>query len=64
MFGAYPSGGSNIDLAAERVDVILRPNPAVARKTVDIDRIWGEEIIFHNVPVYEARDSFTYPMRD
>jgi hypothetical protein len=35
----------------ERVDVLLRPNPARARETPDMDRIWGGEIVILDVPV-------------
>lgn len=35
----------------ENVKVILRPNPADARETVDMFKIWGGELILENVPV-------------
>ena len=33
------------------VDVILRPSKAAARRTPGITRIWGQEIIFKDVPI-------------
>ncbi|MDB5355677.1 MAG: hypothetical protein JWN24_2130 [Phycisphaerales bacterium] len=37
---------------ATQVDVVLRPNPRAAKCTVSIKRIWGEEIVFSDVPVF------------
>lgn len=36
---------------AERVDLIFRPSPEVAAKTLDLSEIWGEEIIVPDLPV-------------
>ena len=36
---------------ADKVDVLLKPNPAVAAATVGITQIWGGEIRFRDVPV-------------
>jgi hypothetical protein len=35
------------------IDVIFRPDPAVARKSVDCFNIWGDQLVYHDVPVTE-----------
>ncbi len=32
-------------------DVILRPNPELATQLVDVEKIWGKEIVFEQVPL-------------
>ncbi|MDX2147406.1 MAG: hypothetical protein SFZ23_07770 [Planctomycetota bacterium] len=46
-------GGSSVEaFNAERVQVILRPDPAVAAQAVGFDRCWtGEDLVFDDVPV-------------
>ena len=39
------------DLTGNAVDIILRPNEALARQTVDIYHYWNREIVISNVPV-------------
>jgi hypothetical protein len=36
---------------SDRVDIILKSNQAVAARTFSLERIWGGEIIFEDVPV-------------
>ena len=36
---------------AEKVDVVLRPNPDAAESTLDVLRIWNHEIVKQDVPV-------------
>jgi hypothetical protein len=50
-FVVHGSGGPASDLASDRVDVILRPDPALARRTVELARIWGDDIVISDVPV-------------
>lgn len=38
-------------LGVDRIDVILRPNADLARKTLDLTWIWGRDIVFHDVAV-------------
>jgi len=45
-----PSAGLD-GFSANVVDVILRPSVEEAKTTPDLTSIWGEEIIFENVPV-------------
>jgi hypothetical protein len=33
------------------VDVTFRPDSAAARQSVDASPIWGEDVVFHNVPI-------------
>jgi predicted RNA-binding Zn-ribbon protein involved in translation (DUF1610 family) len=35
----------------QTVDIVLRPNPEHAARTVDVTEIWGHEVIIQNVPV-------------
>jgi hypothetical protein len=46
--------GSLKGLTADRVDIVLRASPAVARTTVDLTRIWDGEAIIKDVPVRRA----------
>jgi hypothetical protein len=39
------------DLSGKRVDVIFRPAPEMAERSVDLFEIWGEEIVFNDVLV-------------
>ena len=50
-------GGSSIEatvpgLRANLIDVVLRPSASAAAATMDMNRIWGKEIVLHNVPIY------------
>ena len=38
-----------------QVDVILRPNPQLAIEALDTWEIWGEELVFKNIPVRRNR---------
>jgi hypothetical protein len=40
-----------VDLSGKRIDVILRPAPEVAERSLDLFEIWGEEIVFNDVLV-------------
>jgi hypothetical protein len=42
---------------ADRVDIVLRPNPEAAEKTIAIKSIWGGEIRFRDVTVTWAKDA-------
>ncbi len=44
-------GSIAADLSGKRVDVIFRPAPEVAEKSVDIFEIWGGEIVFKDLLV-------------
>lgn len=44
--------GSADGLEAHRVDVILRPSRAAARRTMSITRIWDGEIVLEGVRVW------------
>jgi len=53
-----PSGGSmgtygaQLDgFDANSVDIILRPNLKEAEKTLSVNAIWGEDVVFNSVPV-------------
>jgi hypothetical protein len=37
--------------AVDSVDIVIVPDPSLARSTLDITEIWGEEIIIPDVPV-------------
>ncbi len=50
IIGGEPEG-FDAWLRAGKVDVILRPNPALAERTVDVTEIWGEDIVIEDVPV-------------
>jgi hypothetical protein len=39
------------DLSGKRIEVILRPDPEVAEKSIDCFEIWGEEVVFKDVLV-------------
>jgi hypothetical protein len=39
------------DLSGKRIDVILRPAPDEAERSIDLFEIWGEEIVFEDVLV-------------
>ena len=39
------------DLSGKRIDVILRPAPDAAERSIDLFEIWGEEIVFEDVLV-------------
>jgi hypothetical protein len=45
------------NFSAKRIDVILRPSVRAAKWTADLTRIWGEEIVFRDVPVTTSRDT-------
>ena len=47
VVGEVPGPG----LESKTVDVILRPNPALAARTVDVAEIWGEDVVLEGVPV-------------
>src|SRR5205085_589292 len=55
--GLAPPHLSTRDLSIEfgqpgaTVDVILRPTTAPAVRTTDVAEIWGEDIVFRDVPV-------------
>lgn len=53
--GAFSTGvvGSidGFDTTTQRVDIILRPSARVARSTIDLTEIWGQEVVIHDVPV-------------
>jgi hypothetical protein len=36
---------------ARQVDIVLRPSPETALYTIDVQRIWGEEIVFQAIDV-------------
>ena len=40
------------DLSGKRIDVILRPAPDEAERSIDLFEIWGEEIVFEDVLVH------------
>jgi hypothetical protein len=44
-------GNIPVDLSGKRIDLILRPAPDEAEKSVDLFEIWGEEIVFNDVLV-------------
>jgi hypothetical protein len=41
---------------SRRVDLILRPNPEVARRTIDVTRIYAGELVYEDIEV-EHQDS-------
>jgi hypothetical protein len=47
----YGKGGEVKDFDADRVDVVLRPDPEVAADTVDLREYWNGEIVIKDVPV-------------
>lgn len=48
-------GRLNLPESIDRLDIILRGDPDVARDTIDIDEYWDGEIIFENVPFTDER---------
>jgi hypothetical protein len=55
---AIPKGGSGSYYSGylsanppPTVDLILRPNPDIARRSVSMTRIWGQTVIIKNIPV-------------
>jgi len=49
---AITTSGSYIALRpGDTVDIILRPAPSHAERTLDMTTIWGEDIVFEKVPV-------------
>jgi hypothetical protein len=62
--GGHIISGHWDGFGADRVDVVLRPNPAAAAETVGITRIWGGSVRFKNVAVVwdkEAKRPTTRP---
>jgi hypothetical protein len=53
--------GDPRDDALETVDIVFRPNPAVA--SPDMTEIWGGEVILRNVPVAEVSPALAAPKR-
>lgn len=47
----------NFDPMPERVDVILRSDPAVARHTIDMTEIWQGELEYKDLPVKRSKPS-------
>lgn len=45
--------GSIPTLENDTVELVLRPSPEAARRTVNVVRIWDGELVFENVPVGE-----------
>jgi hypothetical protein len=45
-----------------RADVVVRSSTAVARKTLDMTRIWGGEVVLRDVPL-TRRGASTTPTR-
>ena len=41
--------------SGQKMDIILRPNPSAAAKTISITKIWGNEIILQDVRVQSPR---------
>jgi hypothetical protein len=39
------------DLSVTHVDLILRPSPAAAARTIDVEEIWNGEVVFKDVRV-------------
>jgi hypothetical protein len=54
----YVSGGVPMT-ASGKVDVILRPNPAAAARTLDLTRMYGAEIVYKGVDV-QAQNNGMY----
>jgi hypothetical protein len=44
-------GSIPVDLSGKRIDVILRPAPDEAERSIDLFEIWGNEIVFEDVLV-------------
>ena len=38
-------------LASDRVDVVFRPSPAAAARTLDVDEIWDGKVVLKDVLV-------------
>jgi hypothetical protein len=58
--GALGSGfyaAHNFDPMPERVDMILRSDPAVARQTLDMTEIWQGELEYKDVPVKKSKQT-------
>jgi hypothetical protein len=47
----YEARSPASDFAADRVDLVLRPDVAQAAETVDFHEIWGEEVVIENIRV-------------
>lgn len=44
----------NVYPDAEAIDIILRPDRAAAERTMNIDAIWGGELVFEDVPLRKS----------
>lgn len=49
------SGRLNLPETINRLDIILRADPDVARDTIDIEEYWDGEIVFEDVPFTDER---------
>lgn len=47
----YHTGREVEDFDVDKVDVILRPSLEAATRTVDVFEIWGEDVVYKDVPV-------------
>ena len=44
---------SMVDFDGSSVDIVLLPNVEKAKRTLDITEIWGEEIVYEDVPIMD-----------
>jgi hypothetical protein len=51
LSGDWPK---DLEPAGGKVDVIFRPSEKVARETIDLLEMWGEEVVIKDVPVAKA----------
>jgi len=49
--GGWPESQVLKGFDAEKVDVVLRPNPSAAEGTLDVLRVWNHEMVKRDVPV-------------
>lgn len=49
------SGRLNLPESIDRLDIILRGDPDIARDSIDMEEYWDGEIIFENVPFTDER---------
>jgi hypothetical protein len=52
----HPAGGRNLfnlvyNIEASRADLVLRPDPSLAVRTLDLTRVYGGELIVPDVPI-------------
>jgi hypothetical protein len=48
---SFGLNGDTKELAASKVDIVLKPDMKVARQSINLMSFWNHEIILHDVPI-------------